>query len=412
MILNHKIAIIKDDFSISRVPAEGATSARRCELCFRIAPRHVRVLVATAIVLVLRQPIVAQEAIHPEATHTTVAAGTQPDAARVELPEIARSTSDSGTATSPSASPVGLAMATISGTVLDVNGDLVPGATVVLNEGTSEDRREVTANDNAAFKFDSVKPGVPYELSVHVKGFSPWTSPAIVLEPSQFLLEDIHLKMEGESTSITVYGSTEEIAVEQVHLEEQQRVLGFIPNFYVVYDSANTVPLTTKLKFKLAMKVATDPITIAGVGFMSGIDQAANTPNYVQGAKGFGQRFGANTAGEFSDILIGGAILPSLLHQDPRYFYQGTGGTRSRLRHAISAPFICRGDNGHQQINFSSMGGVIGATALSMTYYPESNRSAGGVFVAFGISEAERVMATIAQEFIIPRFTPSLKRRR
>jgi hypothetical protein len=356
-------------------------------------------------VLVLRLPIVAQEAIHPETTHTTVVAWTQPNAARVELPEITRSTSDSGTATSPSATPFGLAMATISGTVLDVNGDLVPGATVVLKATSSDDRREVIADDNAAFKFDSVTPGIPYEVSIHVQGFTNWTSPSIVLQPSQFFLEDIHLKMEAEATSITVYGSTEEIAVEQVHLEEQQRVLGFIPNFYVNYDAANAVPLTTKLKFKLAMKVSTDPVTIMGVGFMSGIDQAANTPNYVQGAKGFGQRFGANAAGEFSDILIGGAILPSLLHQDPRYFYQGTGGTRSRLKHAMEAPFICRGDNGRQQVNFSSMGGVIGATALSMTYYPNSNRGTGDVFLAFGISEAERAVSAIAQEFILPRFT-------
>ena len=409
MTLNHKLAVTTDDFSTLRLPDEGPTSARRAELCY--ARRHVRTLIAIAIVFVLRQPIVAQEAIHPETTDTTVVAGTQLNAARAELPEIARSTSDSGPAAVPSASPVGSAMATITGTVLDVNGDLVPGATVMLNDAPSDDRREVTADDSAAFKFDSVKPGIPYELSVHVKGFSAWTSPAIILEPSQFLIvNDVHLKMEGESTSITVYGSTEEVAVEQVHLAEQQRVLGFIPNFYVVYDSAYAVPLTTKLKFQLAMRVAADPITIAGVGFMSGIDQAANTPNYVQGAKGFGQRFGANAAGEFSDILIGGAILPSLLHQDPRYFYQGTGGTRLRLRHAMASPFICMGDNGHRQINFSSMGGVIGATALSMTYYPDSNRGAGGVFVSFGISEAERVFAAIAQEFILPRLTPSFRR--
>jgi hypothetical protein len=189
-------------------------------------------------------------------------------------------------------------------------------------------------------------------------------------------------------------------------------VLGFIPNFYVVYDSTNTVPLNAKLKFKLAMRVARDPITMLGVGFMSGIDQAANTPDYVQGAKGFGQRFGANAAGGFSDILIGGAILPSLLHQDPRYFYQGTGGTRSRLAHAMSSPFICRGDNGHRQINFSSIGGDIGATALSRTWLPDSNRGGGMIFAQFGISEAERVFAAIAQEFILPRLTPSLKRSR
>ena len=202
----------------------------------------------------------------------------------------------------------------------------------------------------------------------------------------------------------------EEIAAEQVHLEEQQRVFGFIPNFYAVDDGANAAPLTTKLKFKLALRVATDPVTIMGVVLMSGIDQAVDRPNYAQGAKGLGQRIGANAAGGFSDILLGGAVLPSLLHQDPRYFYQGTGGTRSRLEHALASPFICRGDNGHRQINFSSIGGDLGATALSMTYYPNSNRGMGAVFTTLGINTAERIVGALAQEFIIPRFTPALRR--
>lgn len=379
----------------------GPSWARRLRPCFRMGRQWARAFAAAAIVLAFGQPVLAQAG--PVADHAMVAAGTQP----LDLPEAPRPASDTGTAASASGSPVHSGTATITGTVLDVNGALVPGATVVLKGSTSEDRQQITADDNAAFKFDSVKAGVPYEIMVQVQGFSTWTSPAMVLEPSQFLiLDDIHLKISTEETSITVYGgSTDEIAVEQVHLAEEQRVLGFIPNFYVVYDSANAVPLGAKLKFQLAMRVARDPITILGVAFMSGIDQAANTPDYVQGAKGYGQRFGANAAGGFSDILIGGAILPSLLHQDPRYFYQGTGSTRSRLGHAVSAPFICRGDNGHRQINFSSLGGDIAATALSKTYYPSSNRGTGDMSLALGISEAERVFSAIAQEFILPRFT-------
>ena len=411
MILNHKLEITMSGFSTSTAADEGPTSARPLKPCFGIANRYIRALIASALVLLVRQPIFGQ--VQTETGRASVASATQPMAMRAELPEAPRPASEAGTATSPGGSPVRSATATIAGTVLDVNGDLVPGATLVLNGAASGDQREVTADDNAAFKFDSVNSGIPYEVTVQVKGFSTWTSPAIVLEPSQYMILDgIHLKMEGESTSITVHGSTEEIAVEQVHLEEQQRVLGIIPNFYVVYDGANAVPLTAKLKFKLALRVARDPITILGVGFMSGIDQAANRPDYVQGAKGFGQRFGANAAGGFSDILLGGAVLPSLLHQDPRYFYQGTGGTGSRLRHAMASPFICRGDNGHRQINFSSIGGDIGATALSRTYYPSSNRGSGDLSLAFGISEAERVFAAIAQEFILPRLTPSLRHSR
>lgn len=392
MSLKHKLEIRTGDFSISQPADRGPNPARHFKDAFGVATRCLRGLMLVTIapaLFNLPQPGFAQERALTEVTLATEVSGTKPAAA----------------------TPVSSGTGTITGTVLDVNGDLVSGATVVLNGTSAADRREVLADDSAAFKFDSVKPGTPYEISVHVKGFSSWRSSSIVLEPSQFLILDpIHLKMEGEATSITVHGSTEEIAVEQLHLEEQQRVLGIIPNFYAVYDSANAVPLTTRLKFRLAMRVARDPVTIMGIGFMSGIDQAIDRPDYVQGAKGYGQRLGAGAAGGFSDILLGGAVLPSLLHQDPRYFYQGTGGTSSRLKHALASPFVCRGDNGHRQVNFSSIGGDLGATALSMSYYPDSNRGTRDVFVTLGINQAERAMAAIAQEFIIPRFTPSLRK--
>jgi hypothetical protein len=216
----------------------------------------------------------------------------------------------------------------------------------------------------------------------------------------------IKLRIADPTTSITVHASNVEIATEQVHVEEQQRVLGFIPNFYTVYDSENAVPLTTKLKFQLAVRVSVDPVTWTGVAFMSGVRQAARTPNYVLGSKGYGQRFGAEAADGFSDILIGGAILPSLLHQDPRYFYQGTGTTRSRLGHALASPFVCKGDNGRWQPNYSSVGGDLAASALMNIYYPQSNRGAGMIFGQFAISTAEREVSGLVQEFVLRKLTP------
>jgi hypothetical protein len=296
----------------------------------------------------------------------------------------------------------------ISGTVLDVNGDLVPGAAVTLQCSSPCENRTATANDNAAFDFRDLQFGVSYQVRISVNNFEDWTSSAIVLTPSDsvFFVTGIKLKVADPSESVTVYASTDQIATEQVHIEEQQRVLGFIPNFYVVYDSQNAAPLTAKLKFQLAMRVSVDPVTWAGVGFMAGVRQTAHTPNYVLGAKGYGQRFGAETADGFSDILIGGAILPSVLHQDPRYFYQGTGTTNSRLRHALASPFICKGDNGRWQPNYSSLGGDLAAAALMETYYPQSNRGAGLVFGQFAINTGERELAAVVQEFVLRKFTP------
>ena len=164
------------------------------------------------------------------------------------------------------------------------------------------------------------------------------------------------------------------------------------------------------MNFDLALKVSYDPVTIAGVGLVAGVRQAADSPNYPQGAKGFGERYGATAADGITDIMVGGAILPSLLHQDPRYFYQGTGTARSRLRHAILSAFIARGDNGTWQPNYSSVGGNLASAAVSNLYFPISNRGVGLVFSQFALGTGERIGANVAQEFLLGKFTHRRRR--
>ncbi|MBV8050870.1 MAG: carboxypeptidase regulatory-like domain-containing protein [Acidobacteriaceae bacterium] len=299
--------------------------------------------------------------------------------------------------------PNDAAAAVIVGTVTAVTGDTVPEATVGLEGPDQQDRRAVNANDDGYFEFHDVKPGVPYQVKINAEGFSVWTSPVITLDPNQFkILTDIHLRVQLAPTTVNVSQTADEVATEQIQVEEKQRVLGIIPNFYVVYDS-DPEPLDTKLKFRLALKVATDPIIGLGVAFLSGVQQAGDSLNYGQGAAGYGKRFGANAADGFSDIMIGGAILPSLLHQEPRYFYQGTGTRRSRFIHAFVHPFVCLGDNRKWQPNYSSLGGDLASSSLSNLYYPESNRGARLVFTDFGVSTAERIATSLAQEFVLRR---------
>ena len=299
----------------------------------------------------------------------------------------------------------------IGGTVQDVNGGVVPGALVTLKCPPPCTNTSTTASDLGGFEFRNLALDVSYQITVAAAGLKDWTSTVIVLKPDKGIvsLNEIRLELADVADSVTVYSSQEQIAAEQVHIEEQQRVLGIIPNFYVVYDSQNTVPLSARLKFKLAMRVSMDPVTVAGIGLLAGMQQAGNSLNFPQGAKGYGQRFGADAADGFSDILIGGAVLPSLLHQDPRYYYKGTGTISSRLEHALSSPFIGRGDNGRPQVNFSSMGGDLASSALSNLYYPESNRGAGKVFGDFAISSGERLLSAVLQEFVLNRLTPRSK---
>jgi hypothetical protein len=297
----------------------------------------------------------------------------------------------------------------IAGTVMDPSGEAVPSPRIVLQGPTTHDSYTGLANNNGFFELHNVKSGVPFRVTIHAQGFADWTSAPIVLEAGQYkLITDCKLQLEEVQTTVNVGYSSVRVATEQVAAQEKQRVLGIFPNFYVNYDS-DPAPMTAKLKFKLALRMAADPVTILGIGFIAGLDQAGNTPDYQQGAKGYGQRFGAVAADGFTDIVIGGAILPSLLHQDPRYYYQGKGTTRSRLFHAISYPFVCRGDNGQMQPNYSSLGGDLAASALENTYYPQSNRGAGLVFGHFALDTAERAVSSLAQEFLFRRLTSKAK---
>jgi hypothetical protein len=302
-------------------------------------------------------------------------------------------------------------MGNISGTVTDVDNDVVPAATVVLLGPNNEELRKIAANDNGFFAFDDVTPGTLYHVTISADGFVNWISPALTVNPGQFvILTGSKLAIAGGVSSVTVYASQAQIAVEQVKIEEQQRVLGVIPNFYAVYDH-DPAPLAAKLKFMLALRAESDPVIFAEQALLAGANQAAERPNYGQGAKGFGQRMGAVYADGFIDIMIGRAILPSLLHQDPRYFYQGTGTKKSRILHALSSPFICRGDNGRSQPNYSTIGGELASGAISNSYYPVSNRGPGLVFETSLISTGGRMVDGIIQEFILRRFTPGTRKR-
>lgn len=295
--------------------------------------------------------------------------------------------------------------ANIVGTVTDVNNGTVPGATVVLKGPRPNNLRTVVANDKGFFEIHGLQPGVRYRITASAKGFENWTSPVIVLKPGQYeILTGARLRVAEARTTVNVKYSSKEIATQQVAVEEQQRLFGFIPNFYVVYNSA-AQPMTAKLKFRLALRVATDPITFAGVAFLAGIEQAAHYPNYGQGIKGYGERFGSTAATGTTDIFIGGAILPSLLHQDPRYFYKGTGTKKSRALYALRNPFVCKGDNGSWQPNYSTMGGDLAASAIANLYRPASNGGTASIFENFAISTGERMAASLVQEFLFRKLT-------
>jgi len=291
----------------------------------------------------------------------------------------------------------------IQGVAIDSNNDPVPDARVAL-QGPDGDRFTVVTKDDGAFSFHDLMPGVSYKLTIIAEGLSDWRS-SITVEPGEDkTLTDIKLLIVAAHRAVTVTYSSREVAAQQLKAEEHQRVLGFIPNIYVTYEP-HPEPLSAKMKFHLAYKGLTHPTFFAFEGMWAGVEQAAHTPDYRQGAEGYGLRFGANLASGSSEALFGNAILPSLLHQDPRYFYRGSGTKGSRAWHAILAPFVCQGDNGKSQPNYSQWGGSLISASLSNTYYPSSDRGAGLVFRNFGTNMGLHVVLGLAQEFLFSKFT-------
>lgn len=294
--------------------------------------------------------------------------------------------------------------ASIAGVVVDPQDALIPNATVQVN-GDSVNDRSVKTNEVGAFYINSLPPGTTLHVTVKASGFGDWSSDAITLTPGQTLeLNNVKLIVAAELTSVSA-ATPEKVAIQQVEFAERQRLFGILPNFYVTYDS-RFVPLSPRLKVRLAYRTATDAATFLGTGVLAGINMAADiAPHYQQGAVGYAKRYGAVYASTVTDIAFGSAIYPIIFKQDPRYFYKGTGTKKARLLHAISSPFVAKGDNGNWQPNISSIGGDFTATALQTFYYPKGDRGASQVMRSALQITGIRVVNGLLQEFVYRRLT-------
>ena len=250
-------------------------------------------------------------------------------------------------------------------------------------------------------------------MSVTAEGFAAQTVSGNVPPGETYVVPQIALVIATEVTEIRVTPSSQiEIAEEQIREQEKQRPLGFIPNFYVSYVP-NAVPLTPKLKFKLAARTLVDPVSFGLTAAAAGLEQATRQFNgYGQGAQGYAKRYGAAYADGVTGTLIGSAILPSLLKQDPRYFYKGTGSKRSRILYALAMSVVCKGDNGRWQTNYSAILGSLASGGISNLYYPAKDREGAtltfeNTLIGIGTSAA----ANILQEFVIRKLTPNLPNR-
>jgi hypothetical protein len=154
---------------------------------------------------------------------------------------------------------------------------------------------------------------------------------------------------------------------------EDKRIFGVLPNYRTAEASIPFTPLTARQKYTIAFKDSFDwPVYPTSALFATLYQLENQNPSFGQGMSGYAQRFAAAYGDQMIGNMMTEAIVPSLLHEDPRYFRLGEGSGWSRARYAATRIFVTRTDSGHSRFNFSEWGGNAAAAALSNAWYPDT----------------------------------------
>ncbi|MDE1163488.1 MAG: carboxypeptidase-like regulatory domain-containing protein [Acidobacteriaceae bacterium] len=292
---------------------------------------------------------------------------------------------------------------TVLGNVIDADNDLVPNATVVLTENNvAAERLEMRSDAAGHFEFHDVPPGT-WTLHVTAPELRPFEEGKIVVHPGGYaLVQGIVLNVAATHADVTVTMTTEQVAEQEMHDEEKQRVLAIFPNFNTSYVW-NAAPLNARQKMHLSLRAVTDPAAFITAGIVAGSEQVNNTfPGYGDGASGFGKRYGAAYGDAFIGRMLGYAVFPAIFRQDPRYFYMGPGSpTKERAYHAIASGLLCRGNNGHTQINYSHLLGNFTAGYISSVYHPDQNNAVGLAARNTVIGIGGTAVVNLVREFVL-----------
>jgi hypothetical protein len=178
------------------------------------------------------------------------------------------------------------------------------------------------------------------------------------------------------------------------------RLFYALPNFLTV-ETKSVPPLTAGQKFKVVTRGSFDYIQIPWYGFLAGVSQAEDSePGYGQGAVGYGKRFGAYFADGTIENYFTGAIFPTVLHQDPRFFQSGKGGFWHRTGYATSRIFITRTDSGREQFNYSEIvGSALSAGISTYSYHPRGDRNVSNALSVWGTQVGYDTITIVVKEF-------------
>ena len=361
---------------------------------------------ATAFVIFLSMPLIAQSShtfgklssLAPEESNAVISQAAIISTDIDVLPDSPRP--QSGAVSSDHNAVPPKSTGRIAGTVLDAGGAVIQDVQVTLTDKTEATHRVMTVDSTGAFAFVGLPPGT-YKVTITLPGGEPSAVTDVVLSEGQArVLPIVTSKTPTTSTTVQVTANVNEVAEAQVKEAEKQRVLGVFPNFYTSYIW-NSAPMTPKLKFQLALRSTVDPVSILVASGVAGAEQWHNTfPGYGPGWDGYGQRLGAAYADTVVGAFVSRAILPTAFHQDPRYFYRGTGSASSRAIYALKQTFVARGDDGRTEPNYSHLVGSFVAAGISNIYRAPSDRSANLTFRDGLIVTGSNAVGNLLREFL------------
>ena len=158
--------------------------------------------------------------------------------------------------------------------------------------------------------------------------------------------------------------------------KKNDRMFYVMPNYLTVENQAQVPPLTWKQKFSTTAEGTFDPYEFAIVGVLAGIRQAHDAyPAFGEGAAGYGKRYGAAFLDQVDGNMMVGAVFPSILRTDPRYYQLSHGSFLRRFGYAISRIAVTRTDSGKNVFNVPEFAGNAVAAGISNFYYPDQNIS-------------------------------------
>jgi hypothetical protein len=183
-------------------------------------------------------------------------------------------------------------------------------------------------------------------------------------------------------------------------------LFGVIPNYRADSTQAVYKPISTAEKFLIARNDSFDwPNYFLLVGYALQSQIASGGFNHNGGIGSFGEFYARSVADQVIGSYITEAIMPSLLHEDPRFFRLGIGSIRHRAYSATSRIFVTRSDNGGARVNISELVGNMGVIAATTLYYPDS-RSASEAAERYGMALGNDTISNLLTEF-----WPDIKRR-